>query len=78
MPRRGAARWLEEPAEQVLGWEVERLQEPKQGGQAYLTDAAFDPADLDGGQASGVGEVFLGPAALVPGLADVCSELLER
>ena len=63
--------------EQRLGRDVEGFEEPEQSGEADLAYAAFDPADLDRGEAGGVGEVFLGPAALEAGGADVCPELLD-
>ena len=69
---------LVEVFEESCGWNVEGLEEAEEGGEADLAAAAFDAADLDGGKAAGVGELFLSPAALEAGLADVVAELLER
>jgi hypothetical protein len=76
-PRVRAGLFLDESAEQVLRRDVERFQESEQGGEPGFADSAFDPADLHGGEAGRVREVFLRPAALKAGCADVCSELLD-
>jgi hypothetical protein len=75
--RRGRAS-LVEVLEEAAGRDVECVQQTEEGGEADLAAAAFDAADLDSGEAAGVGEVFLGPATMEAGLAHVRAELLER
>lgn len=68
---------LLQPIEQLAGGDVEGLEQPQQCGEPDLADAAFDPADLDRGEAALFGEVFLCPAALEACFAHACTELLQ-
>ncbi len=74
----GVRRRSLEPVEQPAGGDVERVEQSQQRGQPDLAYSAFDPADLDRGEAALLGEVLLCPAALEACLAHPRAELLQR
>lgn len=68
---------LLEPVEQLAGRHVEGGEQAQQCGKPDLTYASLDPADLNGGKAALLGEVFLCPAAREPSLAHARPELFQ-